>query len=160
MKNKILDQKLSDRTAHVVILGLGYVGLPLATVLADAGYRVTGVDLDGEKVKLLNQGISYIDDVETSLVKKLVNGKKLQATTDFSVVCEADAVSICVPTPLRKTRDPDLSYIVAVSESIVAYIHPDMVVVLESTTYPGTTRELLLPMLIEKSGLEVGENFF
>ena len=160
VKNKILYQKLSDRTAHVVILGLGYVGLPLATVLADAGYRVTGVDLDGEKVKLLNQGISYIDDVETSLVKKLVDGKKLQATTDFSVVSEADAVSICVPTPLRKTRDPDLSYIVAVSESIVDFVHPDMVVVLESTTYPGTTRELLLPMLIEKSGLEIGENFF
>ncbi len=160
MKNKILYQKLSDRTAHVVILGLGYVGLPLATVLADAGYRVTGVDLDEEKVKLLNQGISYIDDVETSLVKKLVDGKKLQATTDFSVVSDADAVSICVPTPLRKTRDPDLSYIVAVSESIVDYVHPDMVVVLESTTYPGTTRELLLPMLIEKSGLVVGENFF
>jgi len=160
MKNKILYQKLSDRTAHVVILGLGYVGLPLATVLADAGYRVTGVDLDGEKVKLLNQGISYIDDVETSLVKKLVDGKKLLATTDFSVVSEADAVSICVPTPLRKTRDPDLSYIVAVSESIVDFVHPDMVVVLESTTYPGTTRELLLPMLIEKSGLEIGENFF
>ena len=160
MKNKILYQKLNDHTAHVVILGLGYVGLPLATVLADAGYRVTGVDLDGEKVKLVNQGISYIDDVETSLVKKLVDGKKLQATTDFSVVSEADAVSICVPTPLRKTRDPDLSYIVAVSESIVDYVHPDMVIVLESTTYPGTTRELLLPILIEKSGLEVGENFF
>ncbi len=160
MKNKILYQKLKDHTAHVVILGLGYVGLPLAIVLADAGYRVTGVDLDGEKVKLVNQGISYIDDVETSLVKKLVDGKKLQATTNFSVVSEADAVSICVPTPLRKTRDPDLSYIVSVSESIVDYIHSDMVVVLESTTYPGTTRELLLPILIEKSGLEVGENFF
>jgi len=160
MKNKILYQKLSDRTAHVVILGLGYVGLPLATVLANAGYRVTGVDLDAEKVKSLNQGISYIDDVETSLVKKLVDGEKLHATTDFSVVSEADAVSICVPTPLRKTRDPDLSYIVAVSESIVDYVHADMVVVLESTTYPGTTRELLLPLLIEKSGLEVGENFF
>ncbi len=160
MKNNKLYQKLNDRSAHVVILGLGYVGLPLAAVLADAGYRVTGVDLDAEKVKLLNQGISYIDDVETSLVKKLVDGNKLHATTDFSVVSDADAVSICVPTPLRKTRDPDMSYIVAVSESIVEYVHPDMVVVLESTTYPGTTRELLLPMLIEKSGLEVGENFF
>ncbi len=160
MQNNKLYQKLKDHTAHVVILGLGYVGLPLATVLADAGYRVTGVDLDGEKVNLINQGISYIDDVKTSLVKTLVDGKKLQATTDFSVVAEADAVSICVPTPLRKTRDPDLSYIVAVSESIVDYVHPDMVVVLESTTYPGTTRELLLPMLIEKSGLVVGENFF
>ncbi len=160
MENNKLSKKLNERTAHVVILGLGYVGLPLATVLANAGYKVTGVDLDSEKVTQLNQGISYIDDVETSLVKKLVEGKKLKATTDFSVVSEADAVSICVPTPLRKTRDPDLSYILAVSESIVDYIHPDMVVVLESTTYPGTTRELLLPMLIEKTGLVVGENFF
>lgn len=160
MKNNALYQKLTDRTAHVVILGLGYVGLPLATVLANAGYRVTGVDLDEKKVKLLNQGKSYIDDVETGLVKKLVDANKLKATTDFSVVSEADAVSICVPTPLRKTRDPDLSYIVAVSESIADYVHPDMVVVLESTTYPGTTRELLLPMLTEKSGLEVGVNFY
>jgi len=160
MKNNNLYGKLKDRTAHVVILGLGYVGLPLATVLADAGYKVTGVDLDAEKVKLLNEGTSYIDDVETSLVKKLVDENKLEATTDFSVVKKADAVSICVPTPLRKTRDPDLSYIVSVSESIKDYVHQDMVVVLESTTYPGTTRELLLPMLIEKKGLEVGENFF
>jgi len=160
MKNNKLYGKLKDHSAHVVILGLGYVGLPLATVLADAGFKVTGVDLDAKKVELLNQGISYIDDVETSLVKKLVDGKKLEATTDFSVVSQADAVSICVPTPLRKTRDPDLSYIVAVSESIKEYVHSDMVVVLESTTYPGTTRELLLPMLIENNGLEVGENFF
>jgi UDP-N-acetyl-D-glucosamine dehydrogenase len=155
-----LSQKLKDRSARVVILGLGYVGLPLATVLANAGYPVTGVDLDDKKVKLINQGISYIDDVESSLVKKLVDKKLLQATTDFSVVAEADAVSICVPTPLRKTRDPDLSYIVAVSESIADFVHPDMVVVLESTTYPGTTRELLLPKLVEKNGLVVGENFF
>lgn len=160
MKNNALFQKLKDRKAHVVILGLGYVGLPLATVLANAGYRVTGVDLDESKVKTLNQGISYIDDVETTLLKKLVDDKKLQATTDFSVVSEADAVSICVPTPLRKTRDPDLSYIVAVSESIADYVHAEMVVVLESTTYPGTTRELLLPKLIEKNGLEVGKNFY
>jgi UDP-N-acetyl-D-glucosamine dehydrogenase len=160
MNNRTLSEKLIDRTAHVVILGLGYVGLPLATVLADAGYKVTGVDLDPEKVKLINEGTSYIDDVESSLVKKLVDGKKFKATTDFSVVTEADAVSICVPTPLRKTRDPDLSYIVSVSESIKDYVHPEMVVVLESTTYPGTTRELLLPMLIEKNGMEVGENFF
>jgi len=160
IKNNELIGKLKDRSAHVVILGLGYVGLPLATVLANAGYKVTGVDLDAEKIKLLNQGISYIDDVETSLVKKLVDKKSLKGTTDFSVVADADAVSICVPTPLRKTRDPDLSFIVSVSESIAEYVHPDMVVVLESTTYPGTTRELLLPMILEKSELVVGENFF
>ncbi len=160
MENNQLYKKLNDHSAHIVILGLGYVGLPLAAVLAEAGYKVTGVDPDQEKVTLLNQGVSYIDDVETSTVKKLVDGKKLKATTDFSVVAEADAVSICVPTPLRKTRDPDLSFIVAVSESIAPYVHSDMVVVLESTTYPGTTRELLLPILIEESDLVVGENFF
>lgn len=160
MENNQLYKKLNDHSAHIVILGLGYVGLPLAAVLAEAGYKVTGVDPDQEKVTLLNQGVSYIDDVETSTVKKLVDGKKLKATTDFSIVAEADAVSICVPTPLRKTRDPDLSFIVAVSESIAPYVHSDMVVVLESTTYPGTTRELLLPILIEESDLVVGENFF
>ncbi len=158
-KNKLL-QKLNDRSAHVVILGLGYVGLPLATVLANAGYKVTGVDLDKQKVDQINSGISYIDDVATSLVKKLVDENSLSATTDFSIVREADAVSICVPTPLRKTRDPDMSFIVSVSESIAPYVHEDMVVVLESTTYPGTTRELLLPKLIEKEDLVVGENFF
>jgi len=159
MKND-LHQKLGDRSAKVVVLGLGYVGLPLAVVLAEAGYRVTGVDPDQEKVSLLNQGVSYIGDVDTELIQKLVKKKTLVATDDFSVVSEADAVSICVPTPLRKTRDPDLSYIVEVSESIAPYIHPGMVVILESTTYPGTTRELLLPKLIEAGNLTVGENFF
>ena len=160
MKNKILYQKLSDRTAHVVILGLGYVGLPLATVLARCWIQCDGVTWMEKKSRLLNQGISYIDDVETSLVKKLVDERSFRLPRIFQLSAEADAVSICVPTPLRKTRDPDLSYIVAVSDSIVDYVHSDMVVVLESTTYPGTTRELLLPMLIEESGLEVGEDFF
>lgn len=158
-KNSLL-KRINDRSARVVVLGLGYVGLPLAVVLAEAGYQVTGVDPDLEKVSLLNQGISYIDDVDIEAVKLLTESKSLLATSDFSVVADADAVSICVPTPLRKTRDPDLSYIVDVSEAIAPYIHPNMVVVLESTTYPGTTRELLLPKLIEVSNLTVGENFF
>ena len=157
---KELLKKLSDRSANVVILGMGYVGLPLAAVLGEAGYKVTGVDPDQSKVDLLNQGVSYIDDVETSLVKQLVDDKLLSATTDFSVVKDADAVSICVPTPLRKTRDPDLSYIVSVTESIEPFVHKDMVVVLESTTYPGTTRELLVPKLVEEKGLTIGEDFF
>ena len=157
---KELKQKFEDRSAKVVVLGLGYVGLPLAVVLADSGYKVVGVDPDHEKVSKLNQGISYIDDVESDVVKKHVDNGDLLATGDFSVVSDADAVSICVPTPLRKTRDPDLSYIVKVSESIAPYIHPGMVVVLESTTYPGTTRELLLPQLIEDKKLKVGEDFF
>ena len=157
---KELLKKLSDRSANVVILGMGYVGLPLAAVLGEAGYKVTGVDPDQSKVDLLNQGVSYIDDVETSLVKQLVDDKLLSATTDFSVVKDADAVSICVPTPLRKTRDPDLSYIVSVTESIEPFVHKNMVVVLESTTYPGTTRELLVPKLVDDKGLTIGEDFF
>lgn len=160
IENSLLYRKLSDHSALVVVLGLGYVGLPLATVLAEAGYNVIGVDLDGSKVDALNQGISYIDDVETSLVEKLVKAGSLKATTDFSVVKEADAVSICVPTPLRKTRDPDLSFIISVADSIAPYMHTDLVVVLESTTYPGTTRDLLLPKLIEGKDLTVGEDFY
>jgi len=159
MKNHLL-KRLKDHSAEVAILGLGYVGLPLATVLAEGGYKVIGIDPDQRKVDLINQGTSYIDDVETSLIKKLVGNNKLKATSDFSAVAEADAVSICVPTPLRKTRDPDLSYIVSVTESISPFIHPGLVVVLESTTYPGTTRELLLPKLLENGDLELGENFF
>ena len=157
---KELHKKIVDRSARVVVLGLGYVGLPLAAVLAEAGFKVTGVDPDHEKVSLLNQGISYIDDVDTEVIQNLTSKGTLSATNDFSAVAEADAVSICVPTPLRKTRDPDMSFIVDVSESIAPYIHPGMVVVLESTTYPGTTRELLLPKLIELGNLVVGENFF
>ncbi len=160
LHKKELHQKLVNRSAKVVVLGLGYVGLPLAAVLAEAGFRVTGVDLDHKKVSLINQGISYIDDVDKEVIRHLTSTGILSATSDFSVVAEADAVSICVPTPLRKTRDPDLSYIVEVSESIAPYIHPGMVVVLESTTYPGTTRELLLPKLIKEGNLIVGENFF
>ena len=158
--NSVLYGKLEELSARVAVLGLGYVGLPLATVLAEAGYNVIGVDPDGSKVDAINQGNSYIDDVETGLVDKLVKAGSLKATTDFGVVREVDAVSICVPTPLRKTRDPDLSYIISVADSIAPYMHPDMVVVLESTTYPGTTRELLLPKLIAGSDLQVGLDFF
>lgn len=160
IENKPLFGKLDDLSAQVAILGLGYVGLPLATVLAEAGYSVIGIDPDGSKVDAINQGISYIDDVETTLVKRLVDAGSLKATTDFSVVEEVDAVSICVPTPLRKTRDPDLSYIISVADSIAPYMHAEMVVVLESTTYPGTTRELLLPKLTEGRNLRVGEDFY
>ncbi|MGB2965390.1 MAG: nucleotide sugar dehydrogenase [Anaerolineales bacterium] len=159
-KKNGLIKKLNDRSARVVILGLGYVGLPLAVVLAEAGYHVTGIDPNQEKINLLNQGISYINDVDSGVVKRLTAQKLLQATSDFSVVAEADAVSICVPTPLRKTRDPDLSYIVEVTESIAPFIHSDMVVVLESTTYPGTTRELVLPKLIKEGELIIGHDFF
>jgi UDP-N-acetyl-D-glucosamine dehydrogenase len=155
-----LINKLKDRTAKVGILGLGYVGLPLAVVFAEAGYSVTGIDPDQRKVDSLRNKVSHIQDVPTEQVERLVSAGKLNATTDFSVLQEMDAVSICVPTPLRKTGDPDLSYILSATEQLASYMHPDMVVVLESTTYPGTTREILLPKLSEDTGLVPGENFF
>ena len=141
-------------------MGLGYVGLPLATVFADAGFSVIGIDLDKRKVESIQGGTSYIQDVTSEEVALHVSSGRLVATTDFSVLGEVDAVSICVPTPLRKTGDPDLSFILDVTDTLAEFIHPGMVVVLESTTYPGTTREILLPKLTEANDLIVGENFF
>jgi UDP-N-acetyl-D-glucosamine dehydrogenase len=152
--------KIKQRQAQVVVLGLGYVGLPLATVFADAGFSVIGVDPDQRKVDTICRGESHIPDVPAEQVERLVSTGRLKATADFSVLAQADAVSICVPTPLRKTGDPDLSFIFSVAEELAKYVHPGMVVVLESTTYPGTTREILLPKLTDDSGLTVGEDFF
>ena len=156
----VLIKKIENYSANVAVLGMGYVGLPFATVFAEAGYTVTGIDPDKRKIESINQGVSYIPDVETTTLSQLVLDGKLKGTTDFSVLSEADAVSICVPTPLRKTGDPDLSFILSVTDELSKYIHPGMIVVLESTTYPGTTREILLPKLGEKKGLVAGENFF
>jgi UDP-N-acetyl-D-glucosamine dehydrogenase len=155
-----LIKDLKDKKARVAILGLGYVGLPLAVVFGEAGFNVTGIDPDTRKVDSLNKGVSYIPDVKTEAVAALVKSGNLTATADFSALKEMDAVSICVPTPLRKTGDPDMSYILSATEELAKYIHKDMVIVLESTTYPGTTREVLLPMLTEQSGLKVGEDVF
>ena len=141
------------------MVGLGYVGLPLAVEYAEAGYHVVGIDLSEEKVARIKAGDSYIGDVPSSAVKPLVASGKLRATADFSAVRDLDTINICVPTPLRKTKDPDMSYIVAACEEIATYFHPGILVILESTTYPGTTDELVLPML-EKSGLKCGEDFF
>jgi UDP-N-acetyl-D-glucosamine dehydrogenase len=156
---EILDEKIRSKTARVGVVGLGYVGLPLAVEYAEAGYHVTGIDLSESKIESINTGDSYIGDVPSAAVKPLVASGKLRATTDFSVIGELDTVNICVPTPLRKTKDPDMSYIVAACEEIAKYFHPGLLVILESTTYPGTTDELVLPML-EKSGLKVGVDFF
>jgi UDP-N-acetyl-D-glucosamine dehydrogenase len=142
------------------VLGLGYVGLPLAVVFAKAGFTVTGIDPDQSKVDTICRGKSYILDVPAEQVARLVASGRLSATSDFSALRQADAVSICVPTPLRKTGDPDLSFIVDATDELAKYMHPGMVVVLESTTYPGTTREILLPKLGNENGLKVGENFF
>ena len=158
---KILLEKIHNCSAQIAVLGLGYVGLPLATVFAQAGLTVMGIDPDDRKTKSINEGKSYISDVPTDQVAKLVKTGKLKATTDFSFLKEVDAVSICVPTPLRKTGDPDLSYILSVTDELSKYIHSGMVVVLESTTYPGTTREILLPKLSNGGvNLKVGEDFF
>lgn len=155
-----LIKNLKEKKACIAILGLGYVGLPLAVVFGEAGFKVTGIDPDVRKVESLNRGVSYIPDVETEAISKLVNSGRLTSTTDFSILKEMDAVSICVPTPLRKTGDPDMSYIISAMEELAKYMHKGMVVVLESTTYPGTTRELLLPKLGMEHGLKVGEDWF
>jgi len=155
-----LIKQLKDKKARIGILGLGYVGLPLAVVFAEAGFNVTGIDPDARKVDALNKGVSYIQDVPTEKVAKLVKAGKLTASVDFAALKEMDAVSICVPTPLRKTGDPDMSFILSACEQLAKYVHSSMVVVLESTTYPGTTREVMLPMLTDKSGLKIGENIF
>ncbi len=155
-----LTEKIEAHTAEVAILGLGYVGLPLAVVFAEAGFHVTGIDPDRRKVDTICRGESHIQDVSAAQVKQLVEAGRLDATTDFAALGQADAVSICVPTPLRKTGDPDLSYILSATEQMAKYVHPGMVVVLESTTYPGTTREILLPKLGVEKGLTPGTDFF
>jgi len=155
-----LERKLTQRSAKMAVLGMGYVGLPLAVVFAEAGFQVLGIDPDPKKIKALAEGTSYIGDVSNAQVAKLVKAGKLSATTDFAELANMDAVSICVPTPLRKTGDPDLSFIVSATEKLAEYLHPGMVIILESTSYPGTTRELVLDLLTEKSRLNVGEDFF
>jgi nucleotide sugar dehydrogenase len=155
-----LIELINKRRANIGIIGLGYVGLPLAITFANAGFNVTGIDPNQEKVDSINRGESYILDVPNAHVRKHVEAGRLRATTDYSLLAEIDAVSICVPTPLRKTGDPDLSFIANASESLAPYLHRGMVIVLESSTYPGTTRELVLPKLSECCGLKVGEDFF
>jgi UDP-N-acetyl-D-glucosamine dehydrogenase len=159
IKEQLL-KKLIDRTAVVAVVGLGYVGLPLVVVFGNAGFKVIGIDTDQRKVDQLNKGISYIQDVPTADVKRLVDAGLLTATTDFSALRDVQAVSICVPTPLKKTGDPDLSFIVNATDDLAKNVHKGMVVTLESTTYPGTTRELILPRLSECCELKAGEDFF
>jgi len=154
-----LHRKIESKTAHVGIVGLGYVGLPLAVEFAAAGFSVTGIDIDAKKVAALSRGESYIQDIPTSVLAPLVKAGKLKATADFSAAETMDTINICVPTPLRKTKDPDMSYIVNACQEIAKYFHPGVLVILESTTYPGTTNELMLPMF-ERPGLKVGEDFF
>lgn len=155
-----LEKKLTERRARMAVLGMGYVGLPLATVFAEAGFDVTGIDPDPRKIEALHKGESYIGDIPSSQVAALVEAGTLHASATFEPLAEMDLVSICVPTPLRKTGDPDLSYILSATEQLAKYLHPGMVIVLESTTYPGTTRELVLEKLESLSGLKAGQDFF
>jgi UDP-N-acetyl-D-glucosamine dehydrogenase len=156
---ELISERIRSRTAKVGVIGLGYVGLPLAVEFANAGFAVVGIDVQTWKVDELNAGCSYIQDVPADAVQRHVEAGRLRATTDCSVIVDLDTINIAVPTPLRKTKDPDMSFVVNAAEQVAQHIHPGLLVILESTTYPGTTEELLLPMF-EKSGLKVGEDFF
>jgi UDP-N-acetyl-D-glucosamine dehydrogenase len=154
-----LKNKIENREAQIGVVGLGYVGLPLAMEFVRAGFQVTGIDVDQEKVNKLNRGENYIQDIKDESVKNVVEMNQLSATSDFSVIQNLDAISICVPTPLNKQKNPDISFINHVMENIKDLIHHDMIVVFESTSYPGTTRELILPVM-ESKGLKVGHDFY
>ena len=153
VKKQLLD-KIANKTAVVGIVGLGYVGLPLATEFAKSGYKTIGFDVQDKKVNSVNAGHNYIGDIVDDVFKEVVESGKLSATSDFSFIKDVDAVAICVPTPLDKYQQPDISYVKGSTESVAKYLHAGMVVVLESTTYPGTTEELLMPIL-EASGLDI-----
>ena len=157
IKNEIINL-IKDKRARVGVIGLGYVGLPLATEFAGRGFNATGFEVDEKKVDQINAGQSYIGDVSTRQVKESVDAGRLRATPDFDYLKECDAIIICVPTPLRKTKEPDVSFILAAAEEIKKRLRRGQLVILESTTYPGTTDEVLLPML-EETGLKLDEDF-
>lgn len=155
----VLLEKIKTRQARIGVIGLGYVGLPLALVFHEAGFEVVGFDVDPEKPRALGEGRSYIKHIGADRVATAFTGGRMSATTDFSGLADVDAIIICVPTPLGKHREPDLSYIRVTAEEIARYLRPGQLIVLESTTYPGTTREVLMPRL-EKSGFKCGSDFF
>jgi UDP-N-acetyl-D-glucosamine dehydrogenase len=154
-----LEKKLKERSFVAGVVGLGYVGLPLAVEFARAGIRTIGIDISGSKVEMVNRGATYIGDVEEEDLAHVVEKGLLTATTDFDILHEVDTINICVPTPLRKTKDPDISYIVAAVEEIKKTLHEGQLIILESTTYPGTTEEVILPHL-EEGGMKPGKDFF
>ncbi len=154
-----LKEKIQKKQIKIGVIGLGYVGLPLACEFAKSGVDVLGFDVNTDKVNMINKGESYIKDVDSSDVEKLTQAGKLKATTNFSLLSAVDVISICVPTPLRKTKDPDMSYIATSIESVKANLRKGHVIILESTTYPGTTDEVILPKL-EETGLKVGKDFY
>src|SRR6266487_2368436 len=152
----IIREKISQRTLRVAIIGLGYVGLPLAITFAEAGFHVMGIDTDQKKIDRARRGESYISDIE---LKSLIDANLLGFTCDYTVLAEEDVIVICVPTPLGKTRDPDISYVISATQEVKTYLRPGKLIILESTTYPGTTDEVILPEL-EATGLRVGVDFF
>ena len=158
MIKKELIQLIENRRARVAVIGLGYVGLPLATEFAGRGFQATGFEVDEKKVAEINAGRSYIGDVPAELIKQAVDAGRLRATIDFSELTDCDAIIICVPTPLRKTKEPDVSFILAAAEEIQKHLRRGQLIILESTTYPGTTDEVQLPML-EDTGLKLDEDF-
>ncbi len=158
--SELLLSKIKNKSATIGVVGLGYVGLPLAMEFNRSGYRVTGIDIDETRVATLNLGENYIQDVDDDFFRQQVADQRFSATTDFAVIRNLDVVTICVPTPLNKLKDPDVSYIVAVLDELVKYLHKDIFIILESTTYPGTTRDLILSRLEEETGLKVGQGFF
>ncbi|MDX2085527.1 MAG: nucleotide sugar dehydrogenase [Candidatus Melainabacteria bacterium] len=157
---KQLIEKIQSKTARVAIIGLGYVGLPLAVCIAKVGFSVIGIDVNPRRVEKVNTGDSYITDVESETLQSLVNTGAIEASTHFDCLDDADAIVICVPTPLTKNRDPDISYIRATTTEIAQRLRPGQLISLESTTYPGTTQEVMLPILEKVSGLRVGQDFF
>lgn len=159
LRDELLE-KINNKTAKVGVVGLGYVGLPLAVEKANAGYQTTGFDVQEKKVEMVNRGENYIGDVVDEELKNLVKEGTLKATTDFSFIKDVDTVCICVPTPLDLYKQPDLSYVVKSTTDVAKYLHRGMLVVLESTTYPGTTEEVLKPILEKESGLKCGKDFF
>jgi len=153
-------QKIAERRAQVVVIGIGYVGLPLVVEFARAGYRVVGYDKDRDKVRLLALGESYIGDIPSATLKPLVDSGRLTASSDPDVLGSADAIVVCVPTPLNKTKDPDMRFIASASDEIAQHQHKNMLIVLESTSYPGTTREVLVPKLTRGNAYRLGEDVF
>lgn len=154
-----LYNKINSKEANIGVIGLGYVGLPLAIEFAKAGFNVSGIDVDDKKIAAINKGNNYISDIDDSLLMDLVKKGKLKATKDTSIITTLDAISICVPTPLSKLKEPDVSYIINSVNAIKRYLHKDLLIILESTTYPGTTKEVVLSALRE-SGLIAGEDYY
>ncbi len=160
--SEIIRSRIADKTAIISVVGLGYVGLPLAATFAEAGFKVHGIDTDLSRVRSVNAGLSHVQDVPSDTIRKLASEGNLTATTNYDAVAESDAILICVPTPLSKTKEPDVSYIASAARQISPRLREGSLVALESTTYPGSTEDLLLPLLLENSpkNLEVGENLF